>query len=539
MDAGPLTATQSPPSWGLAKPVAEATQGFVVTGFGDLPTGRALFLEFTWPGDKGPDGWLNRLLALAPINSAVRPVDASVQTRAASIAFSGTGLRRMGLPEAALASFMPSFTEGMFQEDRLRRLGDRREGQWLGTVVEGGPVWSANTPLRPPTSSSPDGFEAPAVFPAEQHISTAITVHALLLLYAKDEPAADAWANQVRTQLLQDGVAEVRRLELMLNLETGNFSREHFGFADALSQPLPYDEGNAVQVGGQPAKQDPVQGVPLGEFMFGYINGHREKAPGPVAPEGDGAARKAGLLASENAEGFYDLGLNGSYLVVRELKQDVAGFWRSMDAAAASLCARDPAHTQHVSASWLAERVIGRDRDGHLLCPGNVKLPACADGTTPDSSFLFFDRDAQGAGCPPGSHVRRAFPRDALAPDPADKDTLLRAANNHRILRRGRKFGTKLADASKDDGADRGLLFMCLNTDIDRQFEFVQQTWLLNSSFATLFQEVDPLVGPAGPMTIRDAPLRRTVKLDTFVRMAGGDYFFLPSLPALRFLTSL
>jgi Dyp-type peroxidase family len=342
----------------------------------------------------------------------------------------------------------------------------------------------------------------------------------------------------VRSQLLQDGVAEVRRLELLLNLESGNFSREHFGFADALSQPLPYDEGNAVQVGGQPAKQDPVQGVPLGEFMFGHINGHQEKAPGPVVAGSD-AARKAGLLASENAEGFCDLGLNGSYLVVRELRQDVAGFWRSMDAAAASLRARDPAHMQHVTGSWLAERVIGRDRDGHLLCPGNVKLPACADGTTPDSSFLFFDRDAQGMGCPPGSHVRRAFPRDALAPDQADKDTLLQAANNHRILRRGRKFGSKLADPSQDDGADRGLLFMCLNTDIDRQFEFVQQTWLLNSSFATLFQEVDPLVGPAGPMTIRDAPLRRTVKLDTFVRMAGGDYFFLPSLPALRFLTSL
>jgi deferrochelatase/peroxidase EfeB len=142
-------------------------------------------------------------------------------------------------------------------------------------------------------------------------------------------------------------------------------------------------------------------------------------------------------------------------------------------------------------------------------------------------------------GCPPGSHVRRAFPRDALSPDAENKSTLLQAANNHRILRRGRKFGTKLQDPLVDDGADRGLLFMCLNTDIDRQFEFVQQTWLLNSSFATLFKEVDPLVGPAGPMTIRDGPLRRVAHVDTFVSMVGGDYFFLPSLPALQFLASL
>jgi Dyp-type peroxidase family len=537
MDARPMTTRRPAPSWGLCDAVAPKTQGFVVAGFNALPTGRALFLEFTWPGDKPPAGWLSRLLAAAPVTSAVRP-DPETQTRAASLAFSGTGLRRMGLAEEALASFARPFQEGMFQVDRLRRLGDRRDGAWLGTVVDGGPVWSANTPLRTPTSFPATGYDVKRVAPPEQAIPTQITVHALLLLYAPDEAAADAWADQARTLLAADGVAVVRRLELVLDVEkAGGFSREHFGFADGLSQPLPYDEENAVVVDGQPAKQDPVQGVALGEFLFGYVNGHHEKAPGPLV-----AAEKAeqigGLPPSKKAEGFLDLGLNGSYLVVRELKQDVAAFWRSMESSAASLRARDPGHTQHVTGQWLAERVVGRDRDGHLLCPGNTKLPACTDDS-PDSSFRFFDQDARGTGCPPGSHVRRAFPRDALAPDQANRDTLLQAANNHRILRRGRKFGTKLTDKTKDDGADRGLLFMCLNTDIERQFEFVQQTWLLNSSFATLFEEVDPLVGPAGRMTIRDGPLRRTASLETFVRMAGGDYFFLPSLPALQFLASL
>ena len=80
---------------------------------------------------------------------------------------------------------------------------------------------------------------------------------------------------------------------------------------------------------------------------------------------------------------------------------------------------------------------------------------------------------------------------------------------------------------------------MALNTDIARQFEFVQQTWLLNSSFATLYQEVDPLLGPAGRMTIPDDPLRRTLQVKTFIQMVGGDYFFLPSLPALRYLALL
>jgi deferrochelatase/peroxidase EfeB len=535
MDAGPLTGPPPAPSWGLADAVAAATQGFIVTGFGQLSTGRALLLQFTWPDGPTKD-WLNKLQALAPVTSAVRP-DVKTQTRAASIAFSGAGLRRMGLSEETLASFTPPFQEGMFQEDRLRRLGDRREGKWLETVVDGGPLWSANTPLRTLAPSQRSGFGVPSATPAEEHIATAITVHALLLLYAQDEADADAWANETQGRLEQDNIAVVRRLQLLLDVGNG-VNHEHFGFADGLSQPLPYDdEGKAVLVGGQPAKQDPVQGTPLGEFIFGYINGHHEKAPGPVVADTK-AARNAGLPASEKAEGFLDFGLNGSYLVVRELKQDVAAFWRSMETSAAAIRARDPEHAQHVSAQWLAEHVVGRTRDGHLLCPGDTTLPACSDGS-PDNSFRFYDRDAQATGCPPGSHIRRAFPRDALAPNPANRDTLLAAANNHRILRRGRKFGPKLEDTSKDDGADRGLLFMCLNTDIERQFEFVQQTWLLNGAFATLFQEVDPLVGPAGPMTIRDEPLRRTANLDTFVRMAGGDYFFLPSLPALQYLASL
>ena len=128
-----------------------------------------------------------------------------------------------------------------------------------------------------------------------------------------------------------------------------------------------------------------------------------------------------------------------------------------------------------------------------------VDLRESHDTAGPDigDADLDSDTDASGTG------ERAAAGRDALSPDAENKSTLLQAANNHRILRRGRKFGTKLQDPLVDDGADRGLLFMCLNTDIDRQFEFVQQTWLLNSSFATMFQEVDPLVGPAGPMTIR------------------------------------
>jgi deferrochelatase/peroxidase EfeB len=164
---------------------------------------------------------------------------------------------------------------------------------------------------------------------------------------------------------------------------------------------------------------------------------------------------------------------------VRELQQRVAAFWNSLKTGAALIRAHDPTAT-HVTADWLAERVIGRNLDGHLLCPGPGKFLKQDPYGQPENAFGFRKVDPKGFGCPAGSHVRRANPRDSLAKDLASAQTLLDAANNHRILRRGRKFGTTLADRDKDDNSERGLLFICLNTDIARQFEFVQQTWLLN-----------------------------------------------------------
>jgi deferrochelatase/peroxidase EfeB len=243
-----------------------------------------------------------------------------------------------------------------------------------------------------------------------------------------------------------------------------------------------------------------------------------------------------GLLPSGAPEGLLNFGLNGSYLVVRELRQYVGAFWSSLEENAARIRAHDPG-ASHITAQWLAERVIGRNIDGHLLCPDGPMKPdkyGC-----PENSFGFKMTDPDSFGCPLGSHTRRANPRDGLAPDLASMTTLLNAANNHRILRRGRKFGKPPAERTVDDGAERGLLFMCLNTDIARQFEFVQQTWVLNSNFATLFDETDPLIGPKGGFTIQEKPLRRIVNVKTFIQLAGGDYFFLPSMPALRYLAKL
>ncbi len=559
MDDGSVTPFTPSASWRLEPSIAAKTQGLVVSGYSSLPTGTALMLNIGTPAapDLGGGAFLRKLAEIAPVTPAVP----GARERSTALAFSWTGLQKLGMAETSLASFLRPFREGMMQEDRLRRLGDRREGQWLDTVQKGGPEWSANTP-SPDRSQGARAYQV-EVPGASLAIQTNAQVHAILLLYTQTVADADLWATDIKAALLPHGVTVVREVDLTLDVhDNSHFGREHFGFADGLSQPLPFDTSGAVLINDTPVTSpDPVQGVPLGEIMLGYLNGHQEVVPGPVVP-GDDRTATARLEPHPEAQGFSDFGLNGSYLVVRELRQDVPAFWRSMDSSAAAIRAADPQGSAHVTADWVAERVIGRSKDGNLLCPGGY-LPVDAQGD-PNNGFLFLERDRRGLGCPIGSHVRRANPRDTLAPTADQGPTLLAAANNHRILRRGRKYGSKydgitlkdprLADPSQPDAnqldanqldsnradtADRGLLFMALNTDIARQFEFVQQTWLLNSNFGTLFQEVDPLIGPEGRMTIPEDPLRRTIQVKTFIQMVGGDYFFLPSLPALAYLAML
>ena len=123
----------------------------------------------------------------------------------------------------------------------------------------------------------------------------------------------------------------------------------------------------------------------------------------------------------------------------------------------------------------------------------------------------------------------------------------------HRILRRGREYGSGLSptDAlapTPANDSERGLHFICLNANISRQFEFLQNAWIMNTKFSGLTGESDPLLGnreprPGCPITDdfiiqkADGLSRRVSGVPQFVTVRGGAYFFLPSLRALRYLT--
>jgi deferrochelatase/peroxidase EfeB len=132
------------------------------------------------------------------------------------------------------------------------------------------------------------------------------------------------------------------------------------------------------------------------------------------------------------------------------------------------------------------------------------------------------------------------------------REDLIASARFHRVLRRGREYGSKLPpeEALQPAGPDdppRGLQFACLCANIGRQFEFVQNAWLMSTKFNGMTEESDPLLGNRAavgdcPVTgsfsiARDGKLpRRLTGLPQFVTVRGGAYFFLPSLRALRYI---
>jgi deferrochelatase/peroxidase EfeB len=343
---------------------------------------------------------------------------------------------------------------------------------------------------------------------------------------------------------------EVRCLDTS---DLGGF--EPFGFMDGVSQPQP-DWERARTLTGDKLKYENV--VALGEFLLGYKNEYARYTERPVL---DADAASAGLADAQDAPGKKDLGCNGTYLVLRSLRQDVRGFWRYV---------QHQAGARSADQDELAALLLGRKRSGDpLLRIQEQPIPGV--GTAPEQIRLnqyVYDGDPQGTGCPFGAHIRRANPRNAdyvdrpyglfarvrsllgFAPRSFRAD-LISSVRFHRLLRRGREYGPKLMppDAlqpAPSGDAERGLRFACVNANISRQFEFVQNAWMNSSKFNGMSAESDPLLGNRLPiaggwgtdafMIPREDGAGRCLQgMPRFVAVRGSAYFFLPSLRALQY----
>ena len=78
-------------------------------------------------------------------------------------------------------------------------------------------------------------------------------------------------------------------------------------------------------------------------------------------------------------------------------------------------------------------------------------------------------------------------------------EDVIAASRFHRIIRRGREFGEAMTPemALRPDAPDprSGLHFICLGANIARQFEFIQNAWLMSAKFGGMSGEADPLIG--------------------------------------------
>jgi len=396
---------------------------------------------------------------------------------AVNVAFSAAGLRRLGLPDSVIAGFSAEFIEGMATASRSRFLGD---------VGESAPrCWAWGGPQQPP-------------------------VDGLILLYAADPGILERRGAELVRRLTELGISETTELRTREHGDT-----EPFGFHDGISQPV---------IAGLPKAAQAGRTVPAGEFILGYPNARGQLTDRPLLPSSDDPGRL--LLPDPAGSGAVDLGRNGSYLVLRQLEQDVDGFWRFLGRAA-----RRPDGTEDPGQrTALAAKMVGRWPGGAPL----INAPEQDNPALRDDNGFTYHGDPLGLACPIGAHIRRANPRDSLAPGPA---AALDTTDLHRLLRRARSYGP-----AEDGGHGTGLYFICLAGNLGRQFEFVQHTWLDNLTFDGRYEETDPLTGsrrPAGgTFTVPARPVRHRYRgLPRFVRTRGGAYFFLPGVSALRYLT--
>ena len=446
-------------------------QGLFARGYA-----RHKYARFTVFAARGPAASQALLAWLLPQVTNAAPFSGDT---ALHVALTPSGLRQLGLPDSVLAGFPAEFLEGMTEANRSRFLGDVGESDprsWAWGGPQGSPV---------------DG---------------------LILVYATTPDILAQQQAVLQRRLTELGIRDVTELHTR---ELA--SQEPFGFHDGIAQPV---------IAGLPKAASAQRPVPAGEFVLGYPNARGQLTDRPLLPASGDPARL--LLPDPAGSGAADLGRNGTYLVLRQLEQDVDGFWRFVDQAT-----RQPDGSEDPAGRVaLAAKMVGRWPSGAPLIDAPDKdVPALGD----DNGFSY-QADPLGLACPIGAHIRRANPRDSLAPNPT---TSLDTSDLHRILRRARSY-----QQAGNGHPETGLYFICLAANLSRQFEFVQHTWLNNPTFSGLYDDTDPLTGtrqPAGAtFTVPQRPVRHRYRgVPQFVRARGGAYFFLPGISALRYLAQL
>ncbi|OGE52784.1 hypothetical protein PENARI_c009G12023 [Penicillium arizonense] len=282
-----------------------------------------------------------------------------------------------------------------------------------------------------------------------------------------------------------------------------NAKHEHFGFLDAISQP---------RLTGFDKKCEKGDG-----------NYQHMCRPGRIIIGHDGE------MNNEPKSQHPPWAKDGSYLVIRKLKQYVPEFNSYLESEAPKL---------HFTEDQLGARLVGRWKSG-----APVELHPDAD-CPKDARMNEFNYDVNvHTNCPFASHMRKTKPRSIVS----DRDM-------NDIMRRGIPYGPEVGINETKTEQDRGLMFTCYQSSIGNGFQFLKRSWINLDTFPADKTEYtggtnpgqDVIVGqlvkkPQKPKhkilttsLVDGKGQNTTTSFLPFIQSNGGDYFFSPSLQLLR-----
>lgn len=324
-------------------------------------------------------------------------------------------------------------------------------------------------------------------------------VHLAVSIFAESE---DNWKKAL--EIAEPELAATRGVTLLMRDDFGAQpdSRNSLGYKDMISNPA--IEGSGV-------KPFPGQGeaIKAGEFILGY------------------PAESGVPMAMPQPE---VLGRNGTFVALRKYHSNAGSFNRYL---------KEHARATGGDTELLAAKLVGRWRSGAPLSLAPERdNPELGRDPQRNNNFTYED-DPEGLKVPLGAHMRRMNPRDSEL-------TLLTDVKIHRIIRRATAYGPPYdpdADGPEEDRVKRGLYFIFISAKAMDTLEFLQKEWINKANFIGQGDERDPIVGVQDEsltFTLPKEPLRQRLRgLETFNELRGGEYLFMPSLSALKWLSEL
>jgi deferrochelatase/peroxidase EfeB len=460
---------------------------------------------------------------------------------AINVAFTFTGLLALQVPTRTLRGMPDEFIDGM--ETRAAILGDdlwldKRDAIWRNSRGDA----RVHILVSMNAEMNPDGTSVAELETETGKLRDLCADSAGGVVLLSGHGPADADFQEMSAILAEDG----GRL--------WPTNKEHFGLSDGFGDPVFKGQlsGEAERLraigGGKILPDQSWAPLATGEFLLGHAD-EAQEIPGAAMP--------------------IEFSRNGTFMAYRKLHEDAGAFDSYLDDQA-GLYAAAFGVPHDEARETVSAKLVGRWSDGVPLMAAptfaawqtfnaelaeahkNEDKPKLAQIALRFTDFNYRS-DPAGATCPVTSHLRRGNPRDMLDPHfGGDKSSWDGSAlvNRRRILRRGLPYGRYDRAAPAADG-EHGIIFLALCSSLFRQFEFVQQQWIQYGLDFNAGSDTCPIVGnhvaektraPDGKMVIAADPADKNGRpficdrIPQFVEPRGGDYFFIPSMTALRMI---